>query len=325
MGNESFEVAGAAPGVPLGWTLSEQSSSSARAACPAGDTEGFEEGWSSCELSRFDYVAGDLDPAMFQGRTYENFEMGFSIPDLYGPVPADQEVSAVSIGATPAVIDGVSTEPLALVNGWLLRVIVNGGPAQEFILSSSDFADIGNALAAELARVINRSADGFIAVVRDTGFGITVDLRGTAYGYDSTLQLYAGDVTTALGWLVLPVPIHGANAAASWPDQHLKLLTPADITLESSGVEPFSADWWLPGDCRRGQTNEVFLAKYWDSVLEVWRYVAGQLETAPVDIFGGGTQDAEDFESLWNNDGCKTSYMPADLASSGTETFESGW
>lgn len=122
----------------------------------------------------------------------------------YGPVfsAAGQIVNIetpVSGWSEAAAIKSGNAETYALVDGQTLTVKVDGGSEQTATFNTGDFADIGNATAAEVAAVITtdivgataNDAGGYVRIESDNGDGETssVEVTGgteTALGFSTT-------------------------------------------------------------------------------------------------------------------------------------------
>ena len=94
---------------------------------------------------------------------------------------------------TEAVITGTAAQPFALSDGDTLTIRVNGGAAQQVVFHAADFADIGNATAAEVAAVINAQVTGITA----SDSGGALQLQTQQKGADASIDV--DDVTGAPG------------------------------------------------------------------------------------------------------------------------------
>ena len=111
-------------------------------------------------------VGGTANPAL--GFTHELFK-GFN----------PSESAKVICGAS---------EPYSLSNGETLFVKVDGGTSQQVDFETGDFADIGNALAREVAAVIDQDVTGALAYV----VGDKVQIESLTLGTNSEIEVTGG-------------------------------------------------------------------------------------------------------------------------------------
>jgi phage tail sheath protein FI len=122
--------------------------------------------------------------------------------DLGGPTVA-------TFNADAATVTGSNTAPFALANNDTLIVEIDNGAPQTITFLTSEFADIGNATAEEVAAVINAKISGAFADVTGNAVRITSDLIGT----DSDVTVTGGvNGPTVLG-LVGATDAGGGNVA----------------------------------------------------------------------------------------------------------------
>lgn len=122
----------------------------------------------------------------------------------YDLEPADTLVIAVNGGspatatfnATAAARTGAATAPYTLANGQTLTVSIDGGAVQTITFLTSEFVDITNATAAEVAAVISAKIVGAQADVSGGAPRIRSDRRGTSSGVNVT----GGTANTELGF-----------------------------------------------------------------------------------------------------------------------------
>ena len=136
---------------------------------------------------------------------------------------------------TYATISGAGGQPFALSDGMSLTVSANSGNAQTFTFDAASFADISQATADEVAGVINATAFGFRADVRD-GRVVLVSATSTSL---SSLKItnVSGDPAAALG-LSTTLTTKAANAATDLRDLASNLVDYADgDTMSISGLD----------------------------------------------------------------------------------------
>ncbi len=122
--------------------------------------------------------------------------------DLGGPTTA-------TFNADAATVTGSNTQPFALANNDTLIVEIDNGSPQTITFLTSEFSDIANATAVEVAAVINAKISGAFADVTANAVRITSDLQGT----DSDVTVTGGvNAPTVLG-LVAATDAGGGNVA----------------------------------------------------------------------------------------------------------------
>lgn len=120
---------------------------------------------------------------------------------------------------TNAYDSSTMVEPYNLSNGDTLIVSFDGGPPVTIPFQTSNFVDINNALAIEVADAIvvylnSQNLTG-LATTADNGLGNYVQLISSTIGPRSSVQVLGG---SAQNVLVFPSPVNGAggNASTQW-------------------------------------------------------------------------------------------------------------
>ncbi|MBI4880479.1 MAG: flagellar hook-associated protein FlgK [Planctomycetes bacterium] len=147
-------------------------------------------------------------------------------------------VEGGTFGAGAATLVGGSF-PATLVNGAQLSIAVDGGAPQTVTFNAADFADIGNATAAEVAAVFNSQTAGLMASVVDGRLVISSNTNGSASSL--TVTDGAGAPAAALGLPASasgtdqPVSVNVSGASASNTPQHLTFRAVGDGQI---GITP---------------------------------------------------------------------------------------
>jgi hypothetical protein len=95
-----------------------------------------------------------------------------------------------------AAFDESDAETFALADAETLLVSVDGGAEQTATFNTGDFADIGNATAAEVLAVLNTDITGQTSEER----GTKVVMRSDTTGYASSIEVTGGTAAAALGF-----------------------------------------------------------------------------------------------------------------------------
>ncbi|RMG16456.1 MAG: flagellar hook-basal body complex protein [Planctomycetota bacterium] len=128
------------------------------------------------------------------------------------------------------VVTGASGEPFALADGMTLLVKVNGGAAQTVVFNASDFADIANATAAEVASVINTQISGLQA----SAVGGAVELTTVGSGDEASI-----DIDDGVG---SPAGVLGLSTALVFGSE-----APANASTQLNDL-PENSSPYVPGD-----------------------------------------------------------------------------
>lgn len=160
-----------------------------------------------------------------------------------------QPVEGNTFGASNAVVAGESTYPLALTAGSTFTLTANGGAAQTVTFNTTDFVDINNATADEVAAAINAQATGVIASVVDQKLVI----QSTATGPSSSIQITDGTGSPAAALQLalsatgtstpVTVSVTGSSAGAAGQNYTFKAVGDGQIGVTTGlGVEVYDAN-----------------------------------------------------------------------------------
>jgi uncharacterized protein len=138
--------------------------------------------------------------------------------------------------AAAASITSGNTETFALADTDTLTLEIDGGAVQTITFNSSEFGDIANATALEVAAVINAEGTGLSATVSAGAVVITSDTRGTG----SSVEITGGTANTGGKLNFSTTIVNGtgdvANIDSVTASEVAALLT-ADVTGATSVVE----------------------------------------------------------------------------------------
>lgn len=123
------------------------------------------------------------------------------------------DITLFEIDKQPAVLTSGNAETYALSDGETLLVRVDGGTAQTATFNTGDFADIGNATAAEVAAVITTDITGATAADAATFVAITSTSSGSIAVTGGTANGALGFATTFNPTGVINIPIASRQLA----------------------------------------------------------------------------------------------------------------
>jgi hypothetical protein len=103
-----------------------------------------------------------------------------------------------SLADTGASITSGNNEPFALLDGQYISISVNGAVSQTVEFDAGDFANIGQATAAEIVSVINAGTTDLTATVSSGAVVLTTDLTGET----RTIQITGGAANGVLDFTV---------------------------------------------------------------------------------------------------------------------------
>jgi phage tail sheath protein FI len=187
----------------------------------------FENGGSQLWVVRTVHYANTADPASHTALRATGFLVAGNGPTpavLTGVTPApfalqdgDRLVLSANGGAdvdvafngTPAAVSTGAAEPYPLSDGQTLLLRVDGGPEQAVTFRATDFTDITNATAAEVAAALNAALVGG----RATTTGGIAHLASDTEGTSSRIQVTGGTANAALGFATTAV--QGSGNVAS--------------------------------------------------------------------------------------------------------------
>lgn len=117
---------------------------------------------------------------------------------LIGKIDGNPGTETATINATAALVECANAENYGLADGNTLLVKIDQGPVQTITFNTSEFADIANATAEEVAAVINAELVGGWAQATTSGTKVTIysDKKGTG----SYVEVTGGTSNTALGF-----------------------------------------------------------------------------------------------------------------------------
>lgn len=149
---------------------------------------------SQTKVTIFSKSLGDDSQVYISGGTAASV-LGFDTNPITGPVSGDDGEQTVEFTADAATVDSGNTATFPLVNGDTLDVKVNGGGTQVITFVTDQFADIGAALATEVADVI---AAGLLdGGAQATGGGSKVQIFSSTFGTASSIQVTGGTANAA--------------------------------------------------------------------------------------------------------------------------------
>jgi len=232
-------------------------------------------------------------------------------------------------GTGPTLVSG-NAEPYSFTEGDLLEFTF-AGVTESVIFLASDFGDIGNATAAEVAALLEARVDD-LGASADGGF---VRLTSLLTGEDVEIDMLGGPANTALGF---PLGTVSGETYAGGPPNGWTVIDDTDSVNEwaewadenGRPEEIFDLEGWIAITVSSSFDDAIFdpliLPKpfepfdAWSSTGFLTSFIA---EAAAFD------PDTEPFETFNKGWGLPTyfSFVPANLlnASANPEDFESGW